>query len=180
MKRIGLLVIFALSLFLITGCNNVKNNDNINSSFKENTTKTTMKKITVGSLNLEIPSYFEGDNNLYTYWPSSNEENCYISVHEYDYESDDLEDDIKDDLSDNSYDSKVEYQEKEINGVKWGYGTTTYLNDYGAKRNNSIYMINYNGKSYVVNYEITMYKDNAKQCINTLNSIEKSFKIIQN
>lgn len=41
-------------------------------------------------------------------------------------------------------------------------------------------MINYNGKSYVVNYEITMYKDNAKQCINTLNSIEKSFKIIQN
>ena len=68
MKRIGLLVIFALSLFLITGCNNVKNNDNINSSFKENTTKTTMKKITVGSLNLEIPSYFEGDNNLYTFW----------------------------------------------------------------------------------------------------------------
>lgn len=82
MKRIGLVVIFALSLFLITGCNNVKNSDNVNLNSKKYTTKTTMKKVTVGSLDLEIPSYFEGDNNLYTFWPSSNEENCYISVHD--------------------------------------------------------------------------------------------------
>ena len=62
MKRIGLVVIFALSLFLITGCNNVKNSDNVNLNSKKYTTKTTMKKVTVGSLDLEIPSYFEGDN----------------------------------------------------------------------------------------------------------------------
>lgn len=180
MKKLIIVIIFSLSLFLITGCNNTKSDNNINLNLKNDTAKSTMKKINVGNLNLEIPNYFEGEDNSYSFWPSSNKENCDISIHEYDYELDDLEDDIKEDLDDNSYDSEVIYQEKVINGITWGYGTTTYLNKYGAKRENDVYMTNYNGKSYRLRYDITMYDNNAKKCINALNSIEKSLIINQN
>jgi hypothetical protein len=156
MKKMNLFVIALISLVL-TGCSSV------------DFTKTSTYTLT--NLSYEVPDVFEMraidgtseygseyNANAVSYSYSDKKHNCYLYLAQYNYEFPGLEEMVK--LHFDTNDDSV-YTQKNINNSYW---------EYGAKDNDYIYVINHNGKGYIITYK------DLHKCSGVKDIIENSLK----
>lgn len=161
MKKLSLIIMIVM-VMVLSGCEKGEDVD-------FNNTET----ITFHDLTAEMPKAFTIDsenNDDYIIQYSYNDDEKYNSCMLYFAISDYPKSDMKEAIQEGFYDKKDwTYNEKTINGNKWAVG----YREESVKLNQTYYVINKNGKEYVLNYDDF---GSGEKCADALKIIEKSLK----
>jgi len=161
MKKFSLLIMVVM-LLVLSGCG--KNRD---VDFSKTET------VTFHDLTVEMPKAFtvdeensDEDMQFYYYVDDGNYNGCMLYFAISNYPKSNMKEAIQEGFLDKT---DFTYNEKNINGYKWSVG----YREESIKFNQTYYVINKNGKEYVLSYDDF---GSGKKCAEALKVIEKSLK----